>query len=407
MQFCSLNTAIYGTYMLLFLSAVAMNNESASGAELLGASDSQAEARGQVVDAKAFIGMPEDYAKRSSEYVLAVLEAMGARPASRKVYRNEQKDGEASYPLDSNPVHAGEKTVEIILLPRHTAVYAWSQTAKAKEAGWRTVSSPFDRNQTLIGRTALFQRGEDSQNPRVTPAMPFETSVSEGIFAYGDLFLEIGKVVESPYFDVDGQPEDKLSSLKFNETGGAKWLGDFLTMPAYRENPRLWWTSIRVEDNGSTSLAYALVDGNGARREEPAEGVSPWVRPLTCKQHQPKTGQHDNLLLPVPLKWGNGHSGPHESWVMDEWFSRQPQGCWTIREGRDSQPLTESFLLEPASRENKQPLHAVVIFADTPVKRLIEELSQVSELRADSGVMDEVLKRLEQSYSRLRNHPLD
>ncbi|MCY2967065.1 MAG: hypothetical protein NT069_26090, partial [Planctomycetota bacterium] len=165
-------------------------------------------------------------------------------------------------------------------------------------------------------------------------------------------------------------------------------------------------------------LAYSLLDGNGVKRarrvQMTADGpISPYVRPLFCESHQPKTKQHDDLLLPVPVDWPpqtgrdrrpHLNAIAHEMWCLDDWFPEQPHACWVIREASDSQPLRESFLLMPASEKSDRPVFSIVLFADSEPRRLIEELSKLFQTSAETVLSSPAtLERLDSLCEKVRD----
>ncbi len=207
-----------------------------------------------------------------------------------------------------------------------------------------------------------------------SPVHPSWSSHLPGVSSYS---LRLKKVVLQPLFYGPGRSVIDCSDVLYlGEEGGATLQGELITVPSYIKNTRLRWVSSR---NGSTSrefLAYALIDGNGARREKWSQDlgagpISQYIRPLKCKAHQPMVHQHDLLLLPTPIGWAPNlqldikGQNSYEEWCLDDWFPAQADACWVIRETADSKPLQESFVLMPASEASDLPVFFICMFAET------------------------------------------
>jgi hypothetical protein len=346
------------------------------------------------LDRKALVGLPVRYAEQTAAYVGQILKLLDARPYDRTIYVNEQKTGMAEFPLDTFAVAKGSVPVELVLLPRPESVRSWLARPQSVEAGWKpAVTATFDKP-PYQGKTLLFRRGKLSKNPATTFATPHGTSVNEGVYAYGECFLEAGKLVT---------PNPGISiELQLGKKGGAVLIADLRTRPAHPDNTRVWLTSLMQDGFQTISVAYALVDGNGGQREQLDERVSPFVRPLKCPLHQPKTGPHDLLLLSTPIDWKGQPVRPYEDWALDEWFGQQKTGCWVLREAEDSKPLQESFLLLSGSEESVRPPYQIIVFPETPPEQLIRELAAVYRVTENvAKISAESMKELETQFQQL------
>ena len=237
-----------------------------------------------------------------------------------------------------------------------------------------------------------------------------------GLYNREPFFLPLGKIVVCPFFNgPDGSMWDGSSDLRLGEIGGATLLGELLTVPLHLENQRLRWASRKVGSRTEQFLAYSLIDGNGAM-QTPVNGryqvsdtgnVSPYLRPLRSKGHQPRINQHDLLLLPVPLGWPPRLGQiplqhPHEEWSFDDWFPAQPDACWVIRETANSRPLQEAFVLMPAREESVLPVFLIALFADTEPAQLVRELAALYEVEAESLLnSEEEMGRLRHLYEKV------
>ena len=376
----------------------------------------------------AFAGMPASYVDAVTKYVEAVCSAIKAAPIKRKrFYHNVRRVGNPdTYPDDATLIQDKDVVVPLILLPRPDAVSKWVTSAAAQREGWRTAPSGNENRGTVYGRTLFFEPGSMSHEPSTLPAAPFEAVIPSWdlyIAGYGGaFFLELKKLVVTPSFPTPNQGfSDASIELLIGEPNGAKLQGELITVPASVENNRLWWTSIQHGAKVRRFLAYSLLDGNGVKRakrfQRTADGpISPYVRPLSCKLHQPKTKQHDELLLPVPAGWPRTYTEslreqfdfvPHETWCLDDWFPIQPHACWVIREAEDSKPLMEAFLLMPASEQSDRPVFFIALFAETEPKRLIAELAALYKVSPEAALNSpETLERLNRLYEQVRDFPL-
>jgi hypothetical protein len=388
-----------------------------------------------LLDVTAFVGMPESYSEAASKYVDAVFSAIQAEPIKRQHFYHENRRlpelplvSSIPYPDGANPVYDRDVIVPLVLLPRPDAVRTWSASAKARSLGWRTEDEVSQRRGSVYGRTLIYEPGKLSKNPKSLPTIPFESEMYSWDLYVEDhdtkFFLELGKLVDKPYYDYDSPHEpllDRSAVLHLGEKDGAKLLGEFITVPAFLKNSRLRWTSIQKPTGVRRFLAYSLVDGNGARRWIPfdiykkptSEKISAYMRPLRCERHQPKIKQHDELLLPTPLGWAPRYSerideqSAKEEWCLDDWFPAQKEACWVIREAKDSKPLQESFLLMPAIEPSNQPVFFIALFAETEPKQLVQELATLYKVSPDAILnSSDTMERLTALYERLRDFPL-
>ena len=386
---------------------------------------------GDACDLTSLAGMPEGYGHALLKYTEGTLAAIGAMPLMRRHFyhvKDINAPGEGrltprNYPLDVNPVYDRDITIPVVILPRPSAVSTWSKSSDAQASGWISGDRAFESSRSIYGRTLIFTPGTRSESPVTTPATPFGTGVSPGLFVYAGVFMQLGKVVASPDYDPyqSGKLVDITAPLQCDKSKGAQVLGEFLTTVAYPENTRLRWVSIRKGQEARHFLAYALVDGNGAIRMPNPNSLTPlrisaFVRPLICSQHQPKLQQHDELLLPTPLGWPLTSNAadqsicektPREEWCLDDWFPAQPDACWVIREAEDSKPLQESFLLMPARESSDRPVFFTALFAETEPKQLIQELAALYKVSPDKALNSpETMQRLQSLYEKVRDYPL-
>ena len=386
----------------------------------------------RTIDVSAFAEMPEPYAAAVTKYVEAVCSQLKVEPIKRQRFyhidlKGNGRDEEPTpYPDHANPIPDQEANVTLVLLPRPEVVSKWANSPAAEQLGWRMAPAKPEQRGTVYGRTIIFEPGKRSINPDSVPAAPVGTSVPSWDLYVSDydtsFFLQLQKLVLSPTYDGPGsRVSDYSARLLLGEPGGGKLLGEYTTVPAHLKNDRLWWTSIQHEAEVRRYLAYSLLDGNGAKRakrfQQTADGpISPYVRPLTCKLHQPKTKQHDDLLLPAPEGWPPTYldrqqlkaiHGKHETWCLDDWFPAQPHACWVVREAEDSKPIQESFLLMPASEKSDRPVFFIALFAETEPKRLIAELAKLYQVSPDATLNSpETLERLNSLYEQVRDFPL-
>ncbi len=384
------------------------------------------------VDTSAFAGMPEEYSNRVAVYIEAVISAIGAEPLSRDHYYCPVTP-EASRRLHGTPIRVfpdvaepefdREVIVPLTLLPRPESVNAWADSQAAQALGWRSMSEGLRQKTSVYGSTVIFERGELSEEPYGLPASPLGTEIPVPI-DYGPtqsantpFFVVTGKLIRLPMFEYGVTPYDVADPLLIGVKKGATHLGELRTVPAYIENIRLRWVRSETKTSTREFLAYALVDGSGAKREnfflKYAGGlVSPYMRPLICDRHQPRIKQHDLLLMPTPLAWPERVTdkeflGSHEEWCLDDWFPAQEEACWVIREAEDSKPLQESFLLMPAEEASDRPVFFVAVFAETEPKRLVKELSALHLVSPDKILSSaEVMARLQELYEDVRTFDL-
>ncbi|MDB5344621.1 MAG: hypothetical protein JWP89_2998 [Schlesneria sp.] len=384
----------------------------------------------KLIDTSAFVGMPDAYSALVSEYVDAAISAIKAAPITRRRYYHkdrvrgpDDKIPPDPFPDDANPIYDREVNVPLVVFPRPNAVRRWASSNQAHALGWIAEDKAIQNRGSVYGRTLIFEPGKLSQNPYVLPAAPFESFipswdayVPEQDSSYS---LELGKIVVTPSYDSVGlNPVDDTEALQLGEKGGAILLAELLIVPAYVGNFRLRWASVGNGSNARRFLAYMVVDGNGARRRQWIDSsagppVSQYVRPLRCDLHQPKSKQHDQLLLPTPLGWAptsseSKYSTAHEEWCLDDWFPAQKDTCWVIREAEDSKPLQESFLLMPASEKSDRPVFFIALFAEAEPKQLIKELAALYNVSADKALSSpDTMARLQSLYEKVRDFPLD
>ncbi len=386
----------------------------------------------RTIDVSAFAEMPEPYAAAVTKYVEGICSELKAEPIKRlRFYHVDLKSPRPDpdplpYPDHANPIPDQVTNVSLVLLPRPEVVSKWASSPAAQQLGWRTAPDNPEKRGTVYGHTIVFEPGKRSKNPETVPAAPVGVGIPswERYIAAHDtsFFVQLQKLVLSPIYRAPGsRVSDDSARLLLGEPDGGKLLGDFVTFPAHLKNDRLWWTSIQHGAEVRRFLAYSLLDGNGAKRarrfQQTADGpISPYVRPLTCKLHQPKTKQHDDLLLPAPVGWAPTYEhdlkystshGTHETWCLDDWFPAQPHACWVVREAEDSKPIQESFLLMPASEKSDRPVFFIALFAETEPKQLIAELAKLYQVSADAVPNSPAtLERLNRLYEQVRDFPL-
>lgn len=388
--------------------------------------------KNQTVDVSAFAEMPEPYTAAVAKYVEAVSSELKVEPIKRqRFYHVDQKSpgpdpDPTPYPDQAYPIPDHETNVPLVLLPRPEVVSKWASSPAAQQSGWRTAPAGPEKRGTVYGRTIVFEPGKRSKNPVGVPSAPVGSAIPSWDLYIPEhdtsFFLQLQKLVLSPTYKGPGSlVSEGTEPLVLGEPGGGKLLGEFNSVPAHLKNDRLWWTAIQHGAEVRSFLAYSLLDGNGAKRakrfQQTADGpISPYVRPLTCKLHQPKTKQHDDLLLPAPGGWAptynhrqqyrTSHEG-NEFWCLDDWFPAQPHACWVVREAKDSKPIQESFLLMPASEKSDRPVFFIALFAETEPKRLIAELAALYKVSPDAALNSpETLDRLNRLYEQVRNYPL-
>lgn len=382
----------------------------------------------KTIDISAFVGMPEPYTAAVVEYVEAIFDSIGADSIKRRrYYHNPRASADPDgYPDHANPVADRDIVVPLILLPRPAAVSQWANTQIARKLGWRSEPIEGGKRGTVYGRTLIFEPGTQSINPESLPAAPLGTFIPSWDLYIAEqdrtFFLKLKKLVLTPRFDdPDGLVTDDSRELRLGEVSGARLLSEITTIPVTDANERLFWTAIHHDSEIRRFLAYSLVDGNGVKRtngfQTTGDGpISPYVRPLSCRLHQPRTKQHDELLLPVPVQWPDPSREnqssrslyeAHETWCLDDWFPAQPDACWVIREAEDSQPLKESFQLMPASERSDRPVFTIAVFAESEPKQLTTELAQLYQVPAVEGLNSAATQqRLQRLYERVRNFPL-
>lgn len=385
------------------------------------------------VDLTAFAGMPGSYSDIVSEYVESVFSAIKAVPIARRRFFHRASDptNPDPYPDEANLIADRDVIVPLVVLPRPDVVRHWSASTEARSSGWLAEDETAKNRGSVYGRTLIFKPGKLSKDPVTVPASPFESWIrSWDLYAIHDrtFFLDLGKLVVTPSYhnagdksaDLHiGRPKDESADLHVGEKDGAELLGELISVPAYLKNQRLRWVSIRSPTTVNRFLAYSLVDGNGVKRERRFQEtkigpISPYVRPMICNRHQPRIKQHDQLLLPSPLRWPptkwermKGDYKAHEEWCLDDWFPAQKEACWVIREAEGSKPLQESFLLMPATEKSDRPVFFIALFAETEPKQLVRELAALYKVSADTALNSpETMERLNSLYEKLRNFPL-
>ncbi|MBC7818130.1 MAG: hypothetical protein IAG10_14670 [Planctomycetaceae bacterium] len=378
----------------------------------------------KLVDMTAFVGMPEPYSEATSNYVEAVVSSINAEPIKRQRFYHKKRPGRPDdFPFagDPNPIYDRDFVIPLVLLPRPAAVRRWSASGKARSLDWRTEDEVSQHPGSVYGRTLIFEPGKLSQIFVPTLAIPFEDTYDWDLgYLQSQFVLDLRKVVVAPDYDVRGELRDQAAALRVGAKDGAKLLGEFMTVPAYLQNGRLRWVTLRTDSGIRRFLAYALLDGNGGARPRDDKSthsrISAYVRPLICNRHQPKIKQHDELLLPTPLGWPPTEKDlretklekiPHEEWCLDDWFPAQKDSCWVIREAKDSKPLQESFLLMPASEPSDRPVFFIALFAETEPKQLVQELATLYKVSPDAALnSSETMERLNALYEKVRDFPL-
>jgi len=394
--------------------------------------ESLGEAPDESLDLTALAGMPDDYRRIVMEYVEATLDELKTAPLMReRYYHVDRFNGNTfrRFPDDTNPMLDRKVPVSLLILPRPESVRNWVKSTQSRKAGWRTMDDALSDPGTVHGRTLFFDAGERSEQPDGLPAAPMGTLIpswSDYATALGpdrSFFLPLGKIVLKPFYN---GPDDRLLDgsrhLRLGEVGGATLLGELLTVPLHLENQRLRWTSRKVGSGTEQFLAYALIDGNGARRvrfnqtfqTSDLGKVSPYLRPLNCDAHQPRINQHALLLLPVPIGWPPSSwdrvrsEHPHEEWSFDDWFPAQQDACWVIRETAESMPLKEAFVLMPAREESELPAFLIVLFAETEPAQFVRELASLYKVPAEPVVSsEESMARLRHLYEKVSTFRFD
>ena len=394
----------------------------------------------KLVDVSGFTGMPPQFSEAASNFVEALLAGIDAAPMMRQRFYGKERNTDAyrgvnpvydehdfdRYPDYADVIFDRDVPVPLMLFPRPDSVRRWSASSTAGNLGWRTLECATSNRGSVYGRTLIYDPGKISKNPNSLPASPFRSQIPSWDLYIPEhdttFFLTLGKLLSTPHHDgLNETLVDDSANLRLGEKDGGRLLAELITVPAYLKNNRLRWVSDEKATNVRRFLAYALVDGNGIKRgkgrfQETADGpISPYVRPLVCKRHQPKIHQHDELLLPSPMGWPQTRLGggeidgfAHEEWCMDDWFPAQKDACWVIREAKDSKPLQESFLLMPASEASDRPVFFIALFAETEPKRLIQELAALYKVSPDKALNSpETMQRLQTLYEKVRDFPLD
>ena len=376
---------------------------------------------GDDCNVEALTGMPDTYVESISKYIKEILTSLNAVPISRPHFYAVDIPGKGNYPRRGNAVFDRNVRIPLVILPRPETVNIWAASAAGRASEWRPMDQAFERLGSVYGRSVIFKPGPASKQPSTCPALPYESGLSPGLFVYSNLLLKLGKLVVTPEFDDDGNLQDMTSVLKIGSPEGATLHGEFITTPVCYTNSRLRWVWIQKGNTVRRFLGYSLVDGNGACRSHPndltTDGISSFVRPLICSRHEPKIDQHDELLLPAPKWWRTTRLRPaeiggyeiraREDWCLDDWFPAQKDACWVIRESEDSKPLTESFLLAPASEKSDRPVFFIALFAETEPKQLVKELATLYKVSPDVALNSpEIMARLNSLYEKVRDFPL-
>ncbi|MEJ7591979.1 MAG: hypothetical protein WKF77_10550 [Planctomycetaceae bacterium] len=390
------------------------------------------EAPDESLDLTALAGLPDDYRQIVVKYVESALDQLQTAPLMRERYYHVDRsggNGDRRFPDDANPMLDRTVPVSLLILPRPESVRNWVKSTQARKAGWRSMDDALSDPGTVHGRTLFFAAGERSEDPDGLPAAPMGTLIpswsqyAAALDSHRSFFLPLGKIVLEPFFNgADNLLLDGSRYLRLGEVGGAKHLGELLTVPLHLENQRLGWASRKVGSSTEQFLAYAVIDGNGARRIRLNQTfqmsdlgeVSPYLRPLICEGHQPRINQHDLLLLPVPIGWppSSRHrvrtQHPHEEWSFDDWFPAQQDACWVIRETAESSPLKEAFVLMPAREESELPAFLIVLFAETEPAHLVRELASLYKVSAESLLTsEEKMGHLRHLYERVSTFRFD
>lgn len=394
--------------------------------------ETRSEVQDESLDLTALTGMPDDYRRNVVDYVELALDKLQVEPLIRKRYYHVDRfdwNKYSPFPDDANPVLDRDVRIPVLILPRPETVENWVRSKRAIKAGWRMMNDALCDPGTVYGRTLIFEAGERSEDPDGLPAVPMGTLIpswsdyATALDSHRSFFPRLGKIVLMPFFNgADNRLLDGSLRLRLGEIGGARLLGELLTVPLHLKNQRLHWASREVGSRTETFLAYTVIDGNGARRvrsnqtfqESDSGELSPYLRPLNCERHQPRIKQHDLLLLPVPIAWPPSSADrmrtqhPHEAWSFDDWFPAQPDACWVIRETADSTPLKESFVLMPAREESELPVFLIVLFAETEPARLVRELSSLYEVPAEPVLTsEELMGRLRRLYEEVSAFQFD
>lgn len=388
-------------------------------------------ANDELLDLTALEGMPDQYRQAFSAYVSAVIDTLGAPRLSRKHYycnqtaaAHEPSSGKSYFPDIATAIEDREMIVSIVLLPRPETVNHWIQSRQAQAVGYNSMSDALQQN-FCYGRCLIFAPGDLSENPDGLPACPLGTSIpypldyapiqsaDEPLF-----FIATKKLVCRPLWMAGSTSYetryDGAQPLKIGEKGGATRLAELRSAPVLPGNGRLRWVQTDTTTEHRRFLAYAMIDGNGAKRSKTyrkhAGGfVSPYLRPLICSQHQPRVLHHDLLLVPTPMSWpararDSRLTDPHEEWCLDDWFPTQKEACWVFREAEDSKPLQESFLLMPADQPSNRPIFSVAVFAETEPSRLVRELAALHGVSSDPVLSSKTkMAQLQTLYQQLLN----
>ena len=361
----------------------------------------------------AFVGLPEAYSSAVSAYVESVFSAIKAEPLTR---RHHYHPG-PHFPY--NPTYDRDCTVPIVVLPRPDVVRRRSRSPSARSLGWISESDAPKRRSSVFGRTLIFEPGVRSR------IYVKDLAVAVGAEVPWDLDeVEVsswGKVVVGPGYGSDDRLQDRTASLRIGEAHGAKFVAEFISIPVHIQNRRLRWATVKKGEETRTFLAYSLVDGNGllGRKNDPVDAtagkVSKVVRRLVCERHQPRIGDHDELLLPGPLGWAPTEKqkwkyklddNPHEEWCLDDWFPAQHDACWVLREAEDSVPLQESFLLMSATESSDLPVFFIALFGETQPAQLVTELATLYRVSPDAVLQSpEVMRPLESLYQAICDFP--
>lgn len=382
------------------------------------------------VDVSAFTGMPAAYQAKAKDYLQAVIAELDTKPLTRIHYYSTHSrkpySGNPVFPDIAEAVFDRDMLVPLTLFPRPQAVMLWAESQQAQTLGWTSMTQGLENRSYVYGSTVIFEEGTLSEEPRGLPASPLGTEIPIPI-DYGPIqssnlsfFLLTGKLLRLPSFEDGIRPTDVAMSLKLGLKDGATKFAEIKSVPPYLLNTRLRWVQTVVGATTKRFLAYSLVDGAGAIRDEAGVNcvkyaggwVSPFMRPLSCARYQPRALHHDLLLIPTPIEWpvrvaDLGLLAVHEEWCFDGWFPAQAEACWVIREAENSKPLQESFLLMPAEEPSDRPVFFAAVFIETEPERLVKELAALHRVSPKEVLEStEKMAHLKELYDRLKSFDL-
>lgn len=361
------------------------------------------------VDRSAYVGLPRILADNATNYVSKVLQIVGLNKSpTRIVYkRDEFQNGTAVYPLSVSHKETGREPVTVTLLPSPELLHAVQQWAKINMWGEIQDFSVFDLldekvvTTNRLGYTLYFTPGSLSEEPIRTPALPYGTDLSAGIFIYSNSHLKTRKIV---FRSSDHNNEKALEPLAFGRNSGAIKIGSLTTIPFTPENDCLRMVHLHTQGQQSQSwLAYSLADACGAMRapvNTQLDGTSRFERPLSSQSHNPKLGRHSLLRIPKPLDL-NTRSAPHEELSLDEcFFSNNSPGVLVANEA-GSKPFRESliFTIEPGELKPEDKLHLIALFPNAPPENTIPFMLGVINESFDEKELHEKMLELNEFFN--------